>query len=73
MSELRALVVTPLSGPLAGFGRTTAAALRLWADQAVELHRPWRVVHLAVEDAHPDAALAMQRGLASRPHLIFGP
>ncbi len=73
MSELRALVVTPLSGPLAGFGRTTAAALRLWADQAVELPRPWRTVRLAVEDAHPQPAVAMQRGLASQPHLIFGP
>jgi branched-chain amino acid transport system substrate-binding protein len=73
VSELRALVVTPLSGPLAGFGRTTAAALRLWADQAVELPRPWRAVRLAVEDAHPDPALAMRRGLTSGPHLIFGP
>jgi ABC-type branched-subunit amino acid transport system substrate-binding protein len=73
VSELRALVVTPLSGPLAGFGRSTAAALRLWADQAAELPRPWRAVRLAVEDAHPHPALAMQRGLASQPHLIFGP
>ena len=73
MSGLRVLVVTPLSGPLVGFGRTTAAALRLWADHAVELPRPWRTVRLAVEDAHPHPALAMQRGLASRPHLIFGP
>jgi len=40
VSELRALVVTPLSGPPAGFGRTTAAALRLWADQAVEISCP---------------------------------
>lgn len=73
MSELRALVVTPLSGPLARFGRTTAAGLRLWADQAVELPRPWRAVRLRVEDAHPDPVLAMQRGLGSSPHLIFGP
>jgi len=66
-------VVTPLSGPLARFGRATAAALRLWADPGIDLPPPWRRVRLAVEDAHPDAALAMQRGLASRPHLIFGP
>ncbi len=73
MSELRAVVVTPLSGPLAGFGRTTAMALGLWADHAAHLPAPWRRVRLEVEDAHPHAAAAMRRALASRPHLVFGP
>ena len=73
MSELRALVVTPLSGPLARFGRTTAAALQLWADQAAHLPPGWYRVRLEVEDAHPRPAAAMRRGLASEPHVIFGP
>ena len=73
MSELRTLLVTPLSGALARFGRTTAAALGLWAEQAARLPRPWHRVRLDVEDAHPDAGVAMQHGLASEPHLVFGP
>ncbi len=73
MSELRALLVTPLSGPLARYGRAGAAGLRLWAEQAAVLPPPWRRVRLELRDAHPDAALAMRDGLASRPHLVFGP
>lgn len=73
VSELRALLVTPLSGPLARFGRTTAAALGLWAERAADLPRPWRGIRLDVADAHPRAAVAIQRALASEPHLVFGP
>ena len=73
MSELRALLVTPLSGPLARFGRAGAAALRVWAAEAVDLPPPWRGVRLDLHDAHPDPAAAMRRGLASQPHLVFGP
>ena len=72
VSELRALLVTPISGPLARFGRAGLAALRIWAD-AAELLPPWKSVRLDVQDAHSDAAAAMRRGLAGRPHLVFGP
>ncbi len=65
--------MTPVSGPLARFGRATAAALSLWATAAADLPRPWRRVRLDLHDAHPDPAAAMRQGLASQPHLIFGP
>ncbi len=67
MSELRALLVTPLSGPLARFGRAGAAALRLWAAEAADLPPPWRSVRLDLHDTHSDPAAAMRSGLASRP------
>ena len=73
MSELRALLVTPLSGPLMRFGHPSATALRLWAAEAANLPPRWRRVRLDVHDAHPDPAAAMRRGLASQPHLVFGP
>jgi branched-chain amino acid transport system substrate-binding protein len=73
VTELRALLVTPLSGPLARFGRAGASALRLWAAEAADLPPPWRGIRLDLHDAHPDAAAAMRRGLASQPHLVFGP
>ena len=73
MSELRALLVTPLSGPLARFGRATATALRLWAEEAADLPPPWGGVQLDLRDAHPDPADAIQSGLASGPQLVFGP
>lgn len=73
MTELLALLVTPLSGPLARFGRAGASALRLWAAEAADLPPPWRGIRLDLHDAHPDAAAAMRRGLASQPHLVFGP
>jgi branched-chain amino acid transport system substrate-binding protein len=72
VSELRALLVTPISGPLASYGRAGLAALRLWAE-AAELLPPWKNIRLDVRDAHPDPAAAMRRGLAGQPHLIFGP
>ena len=73
MSELLALIVTPLSGPLARFGSAAAAGLRVWAEHAAELPAPWRHVRLELRDAHPDAAFAMRQGLTARPHLVFGP
>ncbi len=73
MSELRALLVTPLSGPLKRFGRSGASALRLWAEEAAGLAPPWRRVRLDVHNAYPDPAAAMRRALALQPHLLFGP
>ncbi len=37
MTVLRAVLVTPLSGPLARFGPSGASALRLWATHAPAL------------------------------------
>ncbi len=67
------MLVTPLSGPLARFGRAGASALRLWAVEAADLPPPWRWIGLDFYDAHPDPAAAMEHALASQPCLIFGP
>ena len=73
MSLLRAALVTPLSGSLARFGRGTATALRLWANRAAKLPRPWSAVELEIYDAHPDPAGAMRTAAAEGAHLLFGP
>lgn len=64
---IRAALLTPLSGPLAGYGRAGAAALDLW--------RQWHPqrVELAVLDAHPDPARAVRQVERQRPDLLFGP
>ncbi|MQA13351.1 MAG: ABC transporter substrate-binding protein [Pseudonocardiaceae bacterium] len=58
-------MVTPLSGPLARYGRAGATALALWAQR--------EAVRLTVHDAHPDPVAAIHRAEADRPELIFGP
>ncbi|RFS86071.1 hypothetical protein D0T12_05420 [Actinomadura spongiicola] len=63
---MRAALVTPLSGPLAEFGRAGAAALRLWARSAGR-------VELSVHDSAPDVARAVAGALEERPDLLFGP
>lgn len=63
---MRAALVTPLSGPLARYGRTTALALRLWAERFADR------VGLAVIDAHPDAAAAARQAERGKPDLLFG-
>lgn len=73
MARLRATLVTPLTGPLARFGREGAAALTLWAGQAADLPPPWSGVDLDVRDAHPDPAAAMRAVTEARPDVIFGP
>jgi len=64
---LRAALITPLSGPLAGYGRAGEIALRLWAE--------WFTggVELFALDAHPDPVAALRRAERERPHLLFGP
>jgi ABC-type branched-subunit amino acid transport system substrate-binding protein len=62
---VRAVLVTPLSGPLARFGKAGALALALWADRSG--------VRLEVIDAYPSAASAIQAAEASRPDVLFGP
>jgi ABC-type branched-subunit amino acid transport system substrate-binding protein len=61
----RAVLVTPLSGPLARFGRAGASALALWADRSG--------ASLEVIDAYPSAASAMRAGEAKRADVVFGP
>ena len=61
----RAVLVTPLSGPLARFGKAGASALALWADRCG--------VSLEVIDAYPSAASAIRAAEASRPDVVFGP
>ncbi len=73
MADLKALLVTPLSGPLARFGHASEMALRLWAAHAATLPPAWGRIRLDVHDAHPDPIAAIERGLASQPHVIFGP
>lgn len=61
----RAVLATPLSGPLARFGKAGASALGLWADRSG--------VSLEVVDAYPSAASAIRAAEASRPDVVFGP
>jgi ABC-type branched-subunit amino acid transport system substrate-binding protein len=61
----RAVLVTPLSGPLARFGKAGASALALWADGSG--------VNLEIIDAYPSAASAIRAAEASRPDVVFGP
>ncbi len=60
----RAVLVTPLSGPLARFGKAGASALALWAERSG--------VCLEVLDAYPHAASAIRAAEASRPAVVFG-
>ena len=73
MPPLRAMLVTPLSGPLARFGRAGAAALRLWATQAPGVPAPWTTVDLEGVDAYPSASTAMRTAASRRPDVLFGP
>ena len=64
--RLCAALVTPLSGPLARYGRSGATALRLWAAQAG--------VDLAIADAYPSAAAAVASvAVGRRVDVLFGP
>jgi branched-chain amino acid transport system substrate-binding protein len=64
---LRALLVTPVSGPLARYGAPGAAALRLWATRSEP------AVDLEIIDANPSVAAAMHEAEARQPDLLFGP
>jgi ABC-type branched-subunit amino acid transport system substrate-binding protein len=64
--RLSAALVTPLSGPLARYGRSGATALRLWAGAAG--------VDLAIADAYPSAAAAIASVAGRhRVDVLFGP
>src|SRR5512135_589558 len=63
---LRAALVTPLTGPLARYGRAGATALELWARQAG--------VQLEIADTRPSAAAAVAAATARWPvDVLFGP
>ncbi|MGA8252144.1 MAG: ABC transporter substrate-binding protein, partial [Mycobacterium sp.] len=61
----RAVLVTPLSGPLVRFGKAGASALALWAERCG--------VSLEVIDAAPSVASGIRAAEASRPDVVFGP
>jgi len=73
MSNLRAALITPLTGPLALFGRASAEGLTLWSKHAAQLPPPWSGVTLEVHNSTPDTVAAMHAVLASQPDIIFGP
>src|SRR5258707_4062967 len=73
MSKLRAALVTPLSGPLASYGRAAAAGLTLWATQSANLPPPWTGVELEVRDTAKDPAAAMHAVIDTQPDVLFGP
>ena len=62
-------MVTPLTGPLAMYGRVTWAAMRLWVEEIVA---DWSV-DLKFYDAHPDPAEATRRAQVWGPDVLFGP
>jgi branched-chain amino acid transport system substrate-binding protein len=68
---LRAVLVTPLSGPLGGYGRAGADALALWESWHNDRFRPR--VQMMVFDAHPDPVAALTQADQVAPHLLFGP
>jgi branched-chain amino acid transport system substrate-binding protein len=68
---LRAVLVTPLSGSLGGYGRAGADALALWASWHNDRFRPR--IEMTVFDAHPDPVAALNRSGQMAPDLLFGP
>jgi len=66
---VRAALVTPLSGPLAGYGRAGAAALELWAGWFAGRD----AVKLETYDAYPDPVNAVRRAERDGFDLLFGP
>jgi branched-chain amino acid transport system substrate-binding protein len=73
MTTLHAALVTPLTGPLGLYGKTSAAALSLWAKKAASLPQPWTKVELDVQDTGDHLQEALQRALDKRPDVLFGP
>ena len=68
---LRAVLVTPLSGSLGGYGRAGANALALWAGWHNDRFRSQ--IEMTVFDAHPDPVAALNRASQVTPDLLFGP
>lgn len=68
---LRAVLLTPLSGSLGGYGRAGADALALWVSWHNDRYRP--SIAMTVFDAHPDPVAALNRASQLAPDLLFGP
>ena len=73
MTRFHAMLVTPLTGPLALFGKASAHGLRLWANEAANLPLPWIGVDLTVRDSGEHAGEAMRAALEEQPDVVFGP
>ena len=69
MKPIRAAMVTPLTGPLAMYGRAAGEAVRLWADEIAAPLLP----DLKFFDTHPDPAGAVREAEAFGPDVLFGP
>jgi len=69
VKPIRAAMVTPLTGPLAMYGRVAGEAVRLWVDEVAEPES----VALTLYDTHPDPVSALRQAEASRPDVLFGP
>lgn len=68
---LRAALVTPLSGELAGYGRAGATALNLWAAWHNRRFSP--KIELTVFDTGRDPVAALARAEQMPADLLFGP
>src|SRR5437763_11271342 len=73
MTRLHAVLVTPLTGPLALYGRAAALGLSLWARYAANLPSPWTDVELDVRDTGSNTSAAVRAALDARPDVLFGP
>src|SRR6266571_2040248 len=73
MTTLHAALATPLTGPLALYGKTCATALRLWAEKAASLPSNFTKVELDVQDTGENLHEAVQTVLQRQPDVIFGP
>src|SRR6266581_4964236 len=72
-TNLRAALVTPLTGPLASFGQACATGLTLWARHAARLPPPWTGVELDVRDIGSDVRASMRAAMNDHPDVLFGP
>jgi branched-chain amino acid transport system substrate-binding protein len=73
MATLHAALVTPLTGPLGLYGKTSATALTLWAKKAANLPADFTEVELDVQDTRDNLHEALQTALEKRPDVLFGP
>src|SRR5690348_3188935 len=73
MARLRAMLVTPLTGPLALFGQACATGLSLWARYAARLPSLWTGVDLDVRDIAPDVRAGVSAAIQNHPDVLFGP
>ena len=73
MTTLRAALITPLTGPLALYGRTCATALTIWAKKAANLPATFTKIELDVQDSGDHLYETLQMTLEKRPDVLFGP